>query len=391
MTYRAHWSFVTLILYITMGLLCAWCCHRAKKMVLSIGQKRSLFSKEYWPWYFVWIILAVFRYVDNEVGGTDAPNYIRYFENCLNMHGLDQTDILFKWFNQMIRIVFEDYHWFFLIFYGFTLVAMVLFINEFARAKASSIPLCILVFLYIRSFTSIRSNLALSVLLIALVLLKRKKVVLSVIVAISSFFIHVMSAVYIAFFAFYFLYHNRKISFWKSVVLVIAAYAVALVGQKFIMSGGISYLAETGTGVYASYAGKTVGATIAEMLNVSYIPQIILFVACMIFRKDYDKEILLSKPEEQEQLKMLRNICYFDFFAVPVIMILGIYRGYEFFYLPRLVMWGELLTIIKKKFTKDSRVFVMVFAMFIFILWMYGRIEATWESSHLMPYIFWGL
>lgn len=385
--YVLSWSNTSLLLYIIMGIICWLCCHYAKKRERITGRVRKLNSIEYLPWIISWTILAVFRYVDSSIGGTDAPSYIKYFENCLEMVD-DNTDIAFMWFNRIIRYITNDYHILFLVFYLFIIVALIVFINEFARCESSSIPLCILFYLYLRSFTSLRSNFAIAFLLFALVALHRKKYFWTILLAVLSIFSHVSAVAYVAFILFYYLYKERKIGLGKSLTIFGVAFAIAMLVQNILRTGMFTFLANISSGAYLSYAQRFSPSEFLTNYSVSNLPQLGLFLMLIIFRKKIDKVIENAEEGDKSRIQFVRLMCYYDFFIVPIITLLSIYRGYEYFYLARLIMWGEVIQIIKKYVNSRSRRIVSVGFLIFFIVWMYGRIEATWASSHLMPYVF---
>lgn len=162
----------------------------------------------------------------------------------------------------------------------------------------------------------------------------------------------------------------------------------SIILQYLVSSGTISYLAETSTGAYSAYASRNSWTDIFTNYSVSNLPQLLLFIVMIFFRTKIDAKMYISNNEDKERLDILRLMCYFDFFLVPVITTLSIYRGYEYFYLARLIMWGEIIPIIRNYFSKESQNILSFGFWIFFTVWMYSRIEATYESSHLMPYIF---
>ena len=266
--------------------------------------------------------------------------------------------------------------------------SLVFFINEFSRASSSSIPMIILFYLYLRSFTSMRSNMAIAIILISLVFLHRRKYLWTIAFSIIALLTHVAAFVYVAFIIFYFFYHDRKIGIKKSILF----FAIAFIGGTYIQTlmthGGFTFLSEVGTGAYASYAQRSLTKNFILDYSASNIPQLVLFVIMIFFRKQIDNTIKTAKENEKSKLEFIKLMAYYDFFMIPVIFILDIYRGYEFFYLARLIMWGELVVIIRKFFNDKSKKIISMVLIFAFCLWTFGRIQATWESSHLMPYIF---
>lgn len=381
------WSNSTLVLYFFMGLVCFMCIHYAKKRELNTGIPRKITNKEYYPWYAMWLVMAVLRCVNSAVGGQDALSYISYFETCLDRK-VDTTDLAFKLFNQAIRLITDNYHVFFLIYYTIIIFSLVFFINEFSRAKSSSIPMIILFYLFLRSFTSMRSNFAIAIILIALVFLHRKKYLWAVIFSLIAIFTHVMAFMYVAFLLFYFFYHDRKIGIAKSLFYFFIAFIVGTYIQTLMTHGVLEFLSDVGTGAYVSYAQRSLTKNFVLDYSASNIPQLALFLTMVIFKKQINYTICNASEEDKSKLEFIKLMAYYDFLMIPAIFILDIYRGYEFFYVARLIMWGEIIIIIRKYFTPKSKIAINVFFVLVFCIWTYGRIQATWESSHLMPYVF---
>ena len=88
------------------------------------------------------------------------------------------------------------------------------------------------------------------------------------------------------------------------------------------------------------------------------------------------------------QLKIIWTICIFDFILIPINFIIGSWRGYEFFYLARIVMWGECLYQIGRMVKQRYRPMYSSILAILFISWMVFRINSTWQDSSLSPYIF---
>ncbi len=385
---ETKWSYGSLILYIIMGVCFAALCSNAKKQPNVTSKGRRL---EYVIVLVIWTLFATFRYIDSNVGGTDAPTYIYYFENCHDPSVASKMDFCFRLINVSIRYLTSNYRVYFIIYYTFITYAMIYVVKEYHNVEASFIPLCILIYLYNRSFTSMRSNLAIAFIMIALVKLSQKQEKKAFFGAILAVFTHVSAFVYAGFFLFHFVYKRKKISLGKSVFIIGAALIVANLAQSMIISDKISYLSEVGTGAYASYARKSIGKNIILNYSVSNIPQLALFIVMLLLRKQIDRRIENANKVNKEmadKISLMRMICYYDFFVVPIIFVLGIYRGYEYFYIIRLLMWGEVIPIVKEKLSGKEKILVNIGAYSVFTIWMIGRYDATWESSHLMPYVF---
>lgn len=109
--------------------------------------------------------------------------------------------------------------------------------------------------------------------------------------------------------------------------------------------------------------------------------------------------LLLNKQALHYKQNSLKSICYnkfnviwyaclFDMMLIPICSVFGIWRGYEVFYIPRLVMWALLLGIIRPKDKKWYVVYLIVIC-FIFYGWFFQRLSAKsfWYETNLMPYL----
>lgn len=386
MVYATSWSTPSLILYIFLGVICSIGCYLANQRAIRTGHTRKITNAELMPWYLSWILIAVFRMVSSTIGGTDAPNYIYYFENVLSLTN-DNTDIFFRIFNGSIRAITDNYRVYFFIYYTIIVASISSFVMTFSNKKASTIPYTIIFYLYLRSFTSMRSNLAIAILLLAIIFIEKRKFFLSFVFAILALLTHVSAFIYVAFILFYYIYKEKKIKLLKSIFILAFTFFAGVVGQNILTSGSLTFLSNISTGAYASYAGRAEPLNLFLSYSVSNLPQLALFIVLVVFRKRIDQHSLSLSNSEKNKLNIIRLMCYFDMFVVPIITILSVYRGYEYFYVARLIMWGELIAIFKRRFNRESRVLISIFFWLVFVVWMYGRIEATWESSQLMPYV----
>ena len=387
-----HWSSFTLLFYILLGCIAAICCYYAKYREYRTGINRRLLQKEYFAWYFSWVVVAVWRYIDNSVGGTDAPTYINYFRNCLDYSiSNDNMDFFFSIFTRAIRLLTDNYHVYFFVVYFFMIISFVQFINTFSTKHSSSVPLCILVLLYLRGFTSIRSNLSIAILLCSIVFLYKNKIAWSVVFAILACFTHKIAILYAGFIVFYYMYKKRNFGLLKTIVVLASVVTLGLGIRYLVINGYVHFLSST----YVSYARRSLSNSFLDSYLIISIPQIAIGLAIIYFNKSINNRVVecqsnqdLCEFEYEDKISFLRLLCMYDVFAVPITYFLGVYRGYEFFMIARLIMWGEIIVYIKERFTKRSIPIVLAFIWLIFELWMYGRIDATWESSHLMPYVF---
>ena len=394
----SYWDINTLILYLFMGIISELCIfnvykRKMKQSGMSAVKKRKNIPEEYILLFLIWEIFACCRLVAPNIGGADSNGYARYFEQCLETGSSSgylgyeaHAEILYKLLCKGIRLLTDDYHVFFFVCYGIIIVSYILIVEEIFPRIASSVPFVLLAFVYIRGFVTLRSILSASILLIAIAKLYKKRNKTAVILAIASVFFHKATIFYALFILFYFLYIKKKIS-RKAVVIWIATACVASIfAQRLLPYMDLPFLS-TGSYVYFSQQSLKLSFWGGGWKMVA--SQLLLAVAVWMFNKNIDKIAKTDETvKENNQIAFVKLVCYYDFMMIPVSYILGVWRGYEYFYIFRLIMWGIIIDIIKKKINKRNRIFMSILFFLGFVSWFIFRLYNTWEDSRIMPYIF---
>ena len=335
----------------------------------------------------LWLIFAVFRVINSNMGGQDAPTYIDIFQNCISPSSDYNLDIAFGLLNRIIRHITADYHVYFFVIYSVYIISFLIFIKTFLIKHASVIPLCILVYLYLRGFTSIRSNLAISYLLISITLLFNKRYFGCICFALLTSLTHVSSAIYLPVLPFIYYYRKHKLPLWLVGAMIITSSFIGIFIQNSILSGVFSFLDDVGSGAYVSYASKSLDNSFFDSFFMISLPQICIFAMLIIWGKVVNKHLMRMDSFGSEKCKVLKLIAYYDIIMVPITYTLGVYRSYEYFMLPRLLLWGIIIEMIRRSFGKIIPRFVInVSFLLLFILWMYGRLKAYAETSNMVFY-----
>lgn len=335
----------------------------------------------------VWTIFASFRLVRNNIGGSDAISYVGYFNMCLSGAKVypysDHMDWLMGMIIKAIRFCTSSQYVFFLIVYGFMAWTYYYFCYKFAPKRTSSIAYFLLFFLYLRSFNSLRSNFCISVILLGLVALLSLKNYKVYLITFSSVLIHKAGLVFAMVLPFIQFFKKQKLTIPVIVVFITLSSAVATFLQTYFLTNFADV--DLG-GTYQSYAGKSLegGGFLDNAWKIAF-EQMALGAMMLIKIKKLRCRWATFDEIDKKKIEIIFLICVFDFMLIPVNYIMGIWRGYEFFYAPRLVMWGEIITVLSSK--KESLLSKMLF-LSIFIAWMVFRVEHTYEDSCLMPYIF---
>lgn len=383
-----HWSNVSMIFYIILALYTYWTFYQVKILGNGDCKRVPVFNRYYVVLWLILTVVAVFRYIDFfGMGGTDAHNYIYLFWHCndpswQDWSWLNHTDIGFRYIAKFIRYFVSDYHIYFFFIYGFMVFAMILFLHDYMPKKSILIPCVLIIFLYWRSFNTIRSGFAISVILLALVLLRRKHYYWCLVVALLSLTIHKMAFVYFLFFPFYWFFKDRKIKIWHIALLLVIIIFFSRVFQSYFI---LEFAYEDLGGAYVSYARKSIGVSFLENFWKIAFEQLLLcfFLLKFNFLAKYKEGL---NEEERQDIQLLWLMVVFDMLMIPVCFILNVWRGYEVFYLPRIVMWCIFLYSLKIQ--PKYKMIPTLLILFIFLSWLVFRFYNMWEGSNLMPYVF---
>lgn len=336
----------------------------------------------YIGWFLVWTVLAAFRYVNNNgIGGADSMNYIHFFEGCFGEDIWTKTDKhmeeLFQIITKLIRSYTDNFRIYYLILYGAIVWSYITFINEFHSGRYSCIPLLLSAIVFTKSYNTLRTSLAASFILTGVVLLYRKKKIRSAIVIAASFFIHRTAIAYILFLPFYYLFKSRKLKMRYGVILAACASGLIKVVKMWLLTGGVWLLDLFDTGMLRVYLIDPPFSRAALLIQMS------CFMALGAVHRDLYQDL---QRAEDGRFHMLYMLVFYDFIMTPVYTSCGIWRAPEYFYLPRLLMWGYTISIYRRKFARESKVFVtLLFAAVFVALFIYN---ISISKDMLMPYIF---
>lgn len=333
----------------------------------------------------VWTIFSSFRVVDYGIGGADALSYIGYFENCIS--GLkvypysDHMDWLMGVIIKAIRYCTKSHYVFFMIVYGFMAWSYFFFCYKYAPKKSSCVSYFLLFYLYLRSFCTLRSNFCISFILLGLVsllYLKKYKVYL---ITFSSVLIHKAGVVFAIVLPFIQFFLKKKIKIPVILIMIVLSSISASIFQNVFLTNFADV--DLG-GAYQSYASNSLeegGGFLDNAWKIAF-EQMALGFMMLINIKSLRKRWSSFDDIDKKRIDIIYLVCVFDFMLIPINSIMGIWRGYEFFYAPRLVMWGEVLASSNCMRLRISQVLFFV----IFVAWMIFRVSRTYEDSALMPY-----
>lgn len=365
----------SLLLYTVIGILGAY------SIRLGINNRNGVsfpWQTGYICFILMYVLLAGLRLVTpNGIGGIDTYGYEIDFRNAfLSTSRFDEQDVLFGLYNKVIRSFTDNVIIYRFICYFIITYAYVYFINAFCIKRISCIPFIVLMIPYLRSFNTMRSSLAIAIILIGLILLKKKKTGWSIILICASFFMHRMSILYVMFLPFYALFKNSKYinsKLWLIFIisfLTIIAYFAAFYVQNYVLEMGIL----TGNDIY--YVKKNREGSILET-SVTLFPLLLISIMWLI---------CIKKIKINEDTTFLKLMIIFDIISTPVAFVLGMWRANEYFYVGRLAFWSYLIPAFSSRFNITIRKVTNVVFFILFTAWLIYRICREWESCGLMPY-----
>ena len=369
-----YYSAASHLLYTFIGLISAYFIN------ISVNYKSNqTYSSQtgYFFFYVVLVGLATLRLVTNGIVGTDASGYEDFFLNSLSSASrFEEQDILFGLYNKLLRNIISSPVIYRFVCYSIIVISYIYFIKSFCKKGISCIPFIVLMIPYLKSLNTMRSSMAIAVILCGLVFLKDRRNLWGVILICTSVLIHRMSILYVLFLPFYAIFRHYKYtnSNIKLIVVVstltIIGYYLALQVQQYAIA--LSLL--DGTDAY--YISKNLNGSILDAA-VMVLPLILLSIMWLLCNK---------------RLKYCRNISFlelmisFDIIIAPIANILGMWRANEYFYLGRLVFWSYLIPVFCSGFKVQSRMIIKVLFAIMYTAWLIYRITREWEPCGLMPY-----
>lgn len=378
---ETFFDLTTLIIYIGMSLLGAGVLKQASAFQYDSDKVKMNI------WYIGYICIftafATYRYVGIGIGGTDTLSYIQNFKDATTLKGAmignvtSFSEVVFVFYTFLIRKISSDYHVYFLISYFIITLAYIVFFSKYSKKFDSKIPYLYVLFFYLKSFSSLRTGLAVAVFLFAIVVIDKKKI-LSLFLMIMAVFIHRSSIIYAVFILFYWIFERKiKNKSGKKIFMICAILSVGLVGfanvfRRFILQFGFL---NTTDSYYISH-----GSSSNVFANwIMFLPQIILLVLFLIIKLD----------ESDKQLDIIKVCVVFDIIIIPLALSLGMYRANEYMFLPRLVLWSHYVSLIENRYITKSRESLIIYRAIVFSLfmaWFLFRLTHEWYELGLMYY-----
>ena len=385
--YKAYFDIGTVVLYTLVGILGYLCIKHFMVPCLAVDNGRqALFRRRIRHWEFAFILLytlfAVFRLVAPNIGGADAIDYLENFNDIfrggLDRQGNAEMESGFQMFTRIVKSITDSYKVYFLLIYGFIAWAYVYFIKRKCPKGLCYIPFILLMYPFLKSFTSIRSSIAIGFILIGLSQIDKRKW-LSLILILSSLLFHRMSALFVLIWPFYFvmkrvLENESRLRFAViSLAGVVLTFVAATAIQEYVFVIGMFDDSTT-----QHYLTASMGKNIFSRFPM-FMGQLMLWIVIIL---------LYNKIRWDKQTTLLRTLFIYDIWMIPVGLVLGMWRSIEYFYVIRMSLWCVCLYTFTSRHSKEFTLFIKAGATLLFVAWLVFRVYKEWDDAKLSPYIF---
>lgn len=390
--YDVKWSYPSLFLYLFIGLLACFFIKKATKVraftcqyTREVGEKPILENKNaiLYQWFFI-LLFALFaseRLVTSTIGGSDANQYIYFFESGSYLDRWNTIGIVYVTLSKIVRFFTANYKILFFVIYAFIAFSYCKVIKVFATKEMSYIPFICLLYPYLQSFNTIRSSVAIAFFALAICMLKKSNLIGYAIFTLLGIFTHIMILVYAPVGIVWVVYrksmkkmNNSKLLAFSLILILTSTIASRFLQTVLLNSGILEMLG----GAEEYYLGKSLGSGILGSFFM-YAPHLFLLIAMWII----DKNII-----KNDTYIILKTICLYDIVLILPTIVFNIWRANEVLYPLRLILWGYYISFFGKKMKRDSKYIYLIAVIVIFTGWLVFRLWRTYEGARLMPYKF---
>lgn len=380
-----YWDLSSFVLFWSLGLVMIYTVYWARTHRNNIARLSVMIC------VLLWSFIATFRLIGINIGGADAITYVNYYRTCLDKVVVaydGHIEPLHAWINYAFRVITDDYHFCFFAIYAFMAWTTCRFILCFSPSKINLVPFLLSIFLYWRGFNTIRSNLSIAFIMLGLPFVLKRKWIYAYAFTFASFFIHKAGIVFACCLPFVQFFVNKTVSRKTIIALIVISLSVSTILRtlflKFFTNVDLG-------GAYLSYASNALenGGFWDNAWKIAFEQMLLATVMLFCYEGLEKRMSQTSIYDDVLKTKIICLVCLYDFLLIPLNYMMNIWRGYEFLYIPRLVMWGIVLDIITSKIVEKRFYWVAnCVYLVLFTWWLSFRMQHMYEESALMPYIF---
>lgn len=354
------WSTNTFILYLALGAVVYFLVSQSvKRIYVPTTQQRLLLDikKTYDINYILIFLLFLFIYAAKDLSfGADTEYYIKAFLSSTELNfDIEGWEPLFVLYNYLIRGVTSNYVIYFfitglIVAYGYTR-----FIKTFWTKRCDSLFLILVLVDFSYYMNIMRSGIGISIMLLSFCALKQRKNCKAIVLSVIAMLFQYTFVVNFGFFIIYFILRTKKIAKIKIKILffIFCLLLVACVLLKRV-------LLDTR---YAHYVTESTPNILG------YWAPILSGLLALIELVKYNRKSL----NEDSDLAISGSV--FTLLLLAPAMLLGAYRFINYYFMPRLLIWGF---VSKQRFGKVIqnvllRKLLIVIAILFYALFVLSR------------------
>ena len=376
------WDTLTLILYLSMAILIAL-LFRFSIIAKIESKKIKIFNSHinqkyiyYFAIYLILIVFLVFRYVGIGVGGADAGNYIKFFNESKYVHFNIEKILLFKGdeylfynFSFLMHLISNNYRPFFFAIYSLIIISEIYVVDKELNDKNDWIFIIMFFLPILKSINLIRNCLAAAIGYIAIVKLNKNKYLTYFLISVVAYLNHYLSVILFAFLLFYHFFPKKILYNRKKLLITIISFDVF---TMLLIPLAKWFLSISGFSKYLSRI---------KISLIGYIPYLIVFILLFL---NFDNIIKFIK--EKKHFIYYKSMIFIYLILPIFISINGANRILIFFEIPRYIFYIDLYSYYKRKIPNKYQKLVDVLMALLLISYLAFRIYRIWDGYGLMPY-----
>ena len=325
------------------------------------------------------IFFAVFRYVSNGYGGTDAYSYVLEFQNMKAsvseylkidrfLRFWNYSETLFLLITLLFRSLTVNYHIYFLFTYGLIVIGLLSFVYETYDNKSNFFTLILLFCSYLHSYNVMRGWMSIAICMFAVINIRKRKWRKSLFLIFLAALFHYMSLAYLIVWLACWIDYKLPSFFTRRrlIIIVLLSNLISLLGRAIL----INIIMATKYSYYKDYFDMPVSL-------LGYIPTFLICLAAIIM---YPKFKASGRFSSTAAIMLAVNLA-----LLYGIVYLFAWRVHDYFAPIRMYMLSEFYIVIpeyvKEKVLAKGLISIYVVALFI------QSLHGLFESSDVFPYI----
>lgn len=320
--------------------------------------------------YAIYIIFAIFKEIDIDIGSTDAYYYMTYYNEIPSSFKLYISEITtfepgYSSVTWAFKQITKEYKIMLLFWHSLTFILIIKFLRNINLEKHSFLPVFIILFILISQFNTLRMSISITIALIALTYLNEEKWIKSFIAIIIAISMQVSAVIMIPVWMLYFLISKKN----KYPIRQLLIYtAIAFIITIFSIKYATGVIANTAKSTYLDESSLAIG---------TYLAVFAIFTFSIIKYKD-----MVELNKFNKLLILMLPIC---FLCIPLQYNMAIMYRLTLFFIPVMMALIPSLCQCYLKNKNSALGFAVVSTLYIYMLYR-AYSFFTEEIIYIGPY-----